>query len=55
MNPEDHSNVVVVGNDATGTWLKLTAIATAEDLAQAIAEVRTNRRISADRTSEPEH
>ena len=39
MNPEDHSNVVVVGNDATGTWLKLTAIATAEDLAQAVAEV----------------
>jgi protein SCO1 len=39
MNPEDHSNVVVVGNDATGTWLKLTAIATTEDLAQAVAEV----------------
>jgi protein SCO1 len=37
--PEDHSDVIVVGNDASGTWVKLTAIASTEDLAQAVAEV----------------
>jgi protein SCO1 len=37
--PEDHNDVIVVGNDASGTWIKLTAIATTEDLAQVIAEV----------------
>ena len=40
--PEDHSSVIVIGNDATGTWVKLTAIATTEDIAQAVAEV-TNK------------
>jgi protein SCO1 len=38
-NPEDHNNFFVIGNDATGSWVKLTAIATAEDLAQAVEEV----------------
>jgi protein SCO1/2 len=37
--PEDHNDVIVVGNDASGTWIKLTAIATTEDIARAIAEV----------------
>jgi protein SCO1 len=37
--PEDHIDVIVVGNDATGTWIKLTAIATTEDLARAVLEV----------------
>src|SRR5882757_2788083 len=37
--PEDHSDVIVVGNDASGTWIKLTAIATPEDIARAILEV----------------
>jgi protein SCO1 len=37
--PEDHTDVIVVGNDATGTWIKLTAIATTEDLARAVLEV----------------
>lgn len=37
--PEDHSNFIVVGNDATGKWVKLTAIATTEDIAHAVAEV----------------
>jgi protein SCO1 len=37
--PEDHNDVIVVGNDASGTWLKLTAIATTEDLVQAVTEV----------------
>ncbi len=41
-NPEDHNDVIVVGNDASGTWIKLTAIATTEDIAQAVAEV-TNK------------
>ena len=38
-SPEDHSDVIVVGNDATGTWIKLTAIATTEDIARAVLEV----------------
>ena len=38
-NPEDHTDVIIVGNDASGTWLKLTAIATTEDIAAAVAEV----------------
>jgi protein SCO1/2 len=37
--PEDHSDVIVVGNDASGTWIKLTAIATTEDIARAVDEV----------------
>jgi protein SCO1/2 len=37
--PEDHNDVIVVGNDESGTWIKLTAIATTEDIAQAVAEV----------------
>jgi protein SCO1/2 len=37
--PEDHNDVIVVGNDATGTWIKLTAIATTEDIARAVTEV----------------
>ena len=37
--PDDHNNVIVVGNDSRGTWIKLPAIATTEDLAQAVAEV----------------
>jgi cytochrome oxidase Cu insertion factor (SCO1/SenC/PrrC family) len=37
--PEDHNDVVVVGNDATGSWIKLTAIATTEDIARAVTEV----------------
>lgn len=37
--PEDHSDVIVVGNDASGTWIKLTAIATTEDIARAVNEV----------------
>jgi protein SCO1 len=37
--PEDHSDVIVVGNDASGTWIKLTAIATTEDVARAVTEV----------------
>jgi protein SCO1/2 len=37
--PEDHNDVIVVGNDASGTWIKLTAIATTEDIARAITEV----------------
>jgi protein SCO1/2 len=37
--PEDHNDVIVVGNDGSGTWMKLTAIATTEDIAQAVAEV----------------
>jgi protein SCO1/2 len=37
--PEDHTDVIVVGNDASGSWIKLTAIATTEDIAQAVAEV----------------
>ena len=37
--PEDHNDVIVVGNDASGTWIKLTAIATTEDIARAVAEV----------------
>jgi protein SCO1 len=41
--PEDHSDVVVVGNDASGTWIKLTAIATTEDIARAVAEVSRRR------------
>jgi protein SCO1 len=39
LKPEDHSDVIVVGNDASGTWIKLTAIATTEDIARAVAEV----------------
>jgi protein SCO1/2 len=38
-NPEDHSDVIVVGNDASGSWIKLTAIATTEDIARAVLEV----------------
>jgi protein SCO1/2 len=38
-SPEDHSDVIVVGNDASGTWIKLTAIATTEDIARAVLEV----------------
>jgi protein SCO1 len=38
-SPEDHSDVIVVGNDASGTWIKLTAIATTEDIARAVFEV----------------
>ena len=37
--PEDHSDVVVVGNDASATWIKLTAVATTEDIARAVLEV----------------
>lgn len=37
--PEDHNNTIVVGNDATGNWIKLTAIATTEDIARAVIEV----------------
>jgi protein SCO1 len=37
--PEEHTDVIVIGNDAFGTWVKLTAIATTEDLAAAVAEV----------------
>jgi protein SCO1 len=37
--PEDHNNVIVVGNDATGNWMKLAAIATTEDIARAVIEV----------------
>ncbi|MBR0774230.1 SCO family protein [Bradyrhizobium diazoefficiens] len=37
--PEDHSDVIVVGNDATGAWIKLTAVASTDDIAQAVAEV----------------
>jgi protein SCO1/2 len=37
--PEDHNDVIVVGNDASGTWIKLTAIATTEDIARAVTEV----------------
>jgi protein SCO1/2 len=37
--PEEHTDVIVVGNDASGTWVKLTAIATTEDLAAIVAEV----------------
>ncbi|MEA2346056.1 MAG: hypothetical protein QOF63_4225 [Thermoanaerobaculia bacterium] len=37
--PEDHNDLIVVGNDASGTWIKLTAIATTEDIARAVAEV----------------
>jgi protein SCO1/2 len=36
---EDHSDVIVVGNDASGSWIKLTAIATTEDIAHAISVV----------------
>lgn len=38
-SPEDHNDAIVIGNDATGTWIKLTAIATTEDIARAVAEV----------------
>lgn len=38
-SPEDHSDVIVVGNDAAGSWVKLTAMATSEDIAQAVDEV----------------
>ena len=38
-SPEDHSDVIVIGNDASGTWIKLTAIATTEDIARAVFEV----------------
>ena len=38
-SPEDHSDVIVVGNDRSGTWIKLTAIATTEDIARAVFEV----------------
>jgi protein SCO1 len=41
--PDDHGDVVVIGNDASGTWVKLTAIATTEDIAQAVAEVAKQR------------
>jgi protein SCO1/2 len=37
--PEDHNDLIVVGNDASGTWIKLTAIATTEDIARAVTEV----------------
>jgi protein SCO1/2 len=37
--PEDHNNTIVVGNDATGNWIKLTAIATTQDIARAVIEV----------------
>jgi protein SCO1/2 len=37
--PEEHSDTIVVGNDASGTWIKLTAAATTEDIAKAVAEV----------------
>jgi protein SCO1/2 len=38
-NPEEHNDVIVIGNDASGTWIKLTAIATTEDLAAVVAEL----------------
>jgi protein SCO1/2 len=41
--PEDHTDLIVVGNDRSGTWIKLTAIATTEDIAQAVAEVASKQ------------
>jgi cytochrome oxidase Cu insertion factor (SCO1/SenC/PrrC family) len=41
--PEGHSDVIVVGNDASGTWVKLTAVATTEDIAQAVVDVAAQR------------
>jgi len=37
--PEDHDDVLVIGNDASGSWIKLTAVATTEDIARAVEEV----------------
>src|SRR5262249_15018674 len=37
---EDHNDTIVVGNDAAGAWVKLTALASTEDIMQAIAEVK---------------
>jgi protein SCO1/2 len=37
--PDGHNDVIVVGNDASGTWVKLTALATTEDIAQAVVDV----------------
>ena len=42
-SPEDHTDLIVVGNDRSGTWIKLTAIATTEDIAQAVAEVASKQ------------
>jgi protein SCO1 len=39
VNAEDHNDTIVVGNDAAGTWVKLTALASTEDIMQAIADV----------------
>jgi protein SCO1/2 len=41
--PEDHTDLIVVGNDRSGTWIKLTAIATTQDIAQAVAEVASKQ------------
>src|SRR5947209_14123230 len=41
--PEDHTDLIVIGNDRSGTWIKLTAIATTEDIAQAVAEVASKQ------------
>ena len=41
--PEDHTDLIVVGNDRSGTWIRLTAIATTEDIAQAVAEVASKQ------------
>jgi protein SCO1/2 len=37
--PEDHNNIINIGNDATGNWIRLAAIATTEDIARAVIEV----------------
>jgi protein SCO1 len=42
-NPEEHSDVIIVGNDPSGAWIKLTAIATTEDIAEAVIEVEKGK------------
>jgi cytochrome oxidase Cu insertion factor (SCO1/SenC/PrrC family) len=38
-SPDNHSNLFMVGNDATGLWKKAMGLAPAEDLIQVIASV----------------